>query len=247
LLVGELVRLDVQNIDIWLGELLRALPNRESYLDIWAQGWFAWTFAWNGLEIKMNPMNRSGPDLLVLIPEQLAYVEVLRIRTDPAKEKEAEISLSRWRENGLLESYGEPLGKIAINRTSGQRRFIPNVKGSIGKINQRIKDKIRQGQNLPIGAAYVVALYHPSLYVEDIEDNIAVDLLELEADAEGGKAAPISAVLCYDGKCLNLHTNPNGESERRCNDCLEYRLRNLVVPPKFARSGRLYRNEFHKP
>ncbi|MDP2948352.1 MAG: hypothetical protein Q8P22_02285, partial [Chloroflexota bacterium] len=135
LLVNDLESLKVQNIAGWLREVKSRLDEKEQYLDVWAQGWFAWAFAFNGFAMTMNPSGSIGPDLLVKVRSQDIFVEVRRFRTDYEERKR----LEEGGPDGELVPYGD---------------FSKDVRRVLGAVQA----KSRQGKGIPDGSSYMVAI-----------------------------------------------------------------------------------------
>jgi len=231
---------NVKNINIWLHELISRLPDHQQYLDVWVQGWYADMFAFNEFQVVMNPYGTLGPDLKINLLNECAYIEVLRIRVDLEEEHTIEQNMRDALSNGLLYSEGS-IGKVIINKKTGERRFEPEVTETVRKLSQKISNKYRQGaENSLINTEpYIVAAHSVSHKTDDIIFKLVTKLFEIEAELGGSQRKAISGCLFYNGfvhlplrKCCNFWKNPNSGNGQK--EFME-KLNNLSAPPLFER------------
>ena len=165
----RLIALGVDGVDRWLKVLERYREGSDQFEDILAQGPFAREFATRGLAVEMNPMGKRGPDLL--LPALSTYVEVLRL---PPRETDLP-----------LESPGDTLEAYGAENASET-------------ITAVIAKKLSQGQNLPNGSSYLVAVRSDSTTFEDIEIEGAVSDMMEEAAGRGATYSWLGGVLFND-------------------------------------------------
>lgn len=219
LLTEDLISREVQNVDRWLREVEGNLADKEAYLDLWVQGWFARVFAYNNFPTIMNPQGKGGPDLLIESNATQVYVEVRRFREDYDETKRLKDAVNK----GKLVQYGNP-------------------EQDIRRVLNAIQSKSKQGKGIPISTAYVVAIYSHKESIEEIEFNLAVEELEKEAAQGGGQYSGIGAVLFYD-RYMNQSThqlwylweNPYANKQRRVSEPIAKKLKSLKLPPLWKR------------
>jgi len=174
-IVGELRSKGVHGLSRWLREVQGRLGDREQYLDVYAQGWFARIFTHNGLRVTMNPRGGRGPDLAVEWCQQLVYVEVGRLRPDYEERRR----LEEGGPGGMLVPYGR-----------GER--------DVWKLVDTIVAKSRQGKGVPEGHAYLIAIRIDKESLEnDIDPALVAQELENQQSAGGAGYGKVSAVLFH--------------------------------------------------
>lgn len=217
ILANDLDGCGVRNIPAWLRELKPRLSDKEQYLDVWAQGWFALVLAHNRYVATMNPLGNSGPDLLVQVQGHDMYVEVRRFVADYDERRRLE------KTEGIMVRYGD-------------------LSKDVGRVLDAIQHKSRQGQDIPTSASYVVAIRSDKESIEEVEFQCAVQEMEQEAAAGGGQYSAIGSVLFYHGY-VNVTTgkrwyvwrNPNAAPGRFPPNAVSQRLEMLSLPPAYPR------------
>lgn len=202
---------EVKNVDHWLAEMKKLLPDCGGLSDLCAEGWFASVFSFNGFEVEMKPFGGAGPDLKLSDGEDV-YVEVRRFREGTSK-KDSHVVASHA---ASLEAYGD-------------------LEKDVKKVLDEIIGKSKQGKLVPAGVPYLVALKSDKESIEEVEFEQACDDLSKQA-VTGAAYHGISGVLFYDGwvnikrkERWYLWSNPNASVQ--LSNHIRGRLAALQLPP----------------
>ena len=197
---------EVQCIDVWIGELRRALSDRPQYRDILNQGWFAWMFAYNGLQVTMNPQGKRGPDLLIQRDKEVIYIEVKRFRPNEMTDE----LLLQDGPGGTLAEYG-------------------NWGEDSKKVFRRINDKHEQAEKFTDNGAYLVAVQSDDSAIDELTLTEAVQGGNEWAKISGALLYT-GSIRSRTGEWCWLWENPHAEPSRRLSNNWKDLLSSLRLP-----------------
>ncbi len=215
LLLEDLIRLGVENIDRFQKALFENVADSEQYPDHWAEGKAALTLVCNGFLVVYEPCGRPGPDLSASCPGYRFYVEVTRFREDYETSQKLSQKLEEW--NGTLVEYGR-----------GEK----DVELLYGKI-------LSEAKQLPENETGLVFLRSDNVRIEGFEfqeTTTGLDRLVSEQNLLG----KLSGVLFDSGwvefpahERFYLWRNP--KAERPIDDLLAGKLQSLKEPSTHSR------------
>jgi len=215
LLLEDLKRFGVENIDRFQKALFGSIADSERYIDHWAEGKAALTLARNDFRVVYEPYGGPGPDLSASCSGYTFYVEVARFREDYETSQKLSQKLEEW--NGTLVEYGR-----------GEK----DVKLLYGKI-------LCEAKQLPENETGLVFLKSDNVRMEEIEFQETITDLD-RLVSEQNLLAKLSGVLFDSGlvkfpahERFYLWRNP--KAERAINDLLAGKLQSLKEPPTHSR------------
>ena len=211
LLLEDLRRFGVGNIDQFQKSLIGSMTDSEQYIDHWLEGKVALKFACNDFSVVYEPCGRSGPDLSVICPGYRFYVEITRFREDYETNKKLK------ERNGILVQYGR-----------GEK--------DVEKLHDKIQSKVKQLRENEIG---LVFLRSDNVCIEDIEFEEVKTYLDTMASQN--LLTKLSGVLFDSGwiRCRTherFYLWRNSEAERPIDDLLAVILQRLKEPPIHSRN-----------
>ena len=215
LLLEDLKRLRVKNIDRFQKALFENIADNEQCLDYWVEGKAALTLASNGFQVVYEPFGRPGPDLSASCSGYRFYVEVSRFRED--YETSQKLSQTPEECNGILVEYGRG-GK--------------DVELVYGRI-------LSEAKQLPENETGLVFLQSDNDRIEEIEFEEVTPYLD-RLVLEQSLLVKLGGVL-FDSGWINLATHKrsylwrNRKAENPINDLLAEKLENLKEPPTHSR------------
>ena len=214
LLLEDLRRRGMENIDRFQKALFENIGDNEQYLDHWAEGKAALTLVSNGFQVIYEPVGKPGPDLSASCSGYRFYVEVSRFRED--YETSQKLSQKLEERNETLVEYGR-----------GEK----DVELVYSKI-------LSEAKQLPESESGLVFLRSDNLRMEELEFQEAATYLDSLVEQQN-LLARLSGVL-FDGGWFNFATGKrfylwrNPKAENPINNLLSEKLENLKEPPNHS-------------
>ena len=211
LLLEDLRRRGMENIDRFQEALFENIGDNEQYLDHLAEGEAALTLVSNGFQVIYEPVGKPGPDLSASCSGYRFYVEVSRFREDYETSQKLSQKLEEW--NGTLVEYGR-----------GEK----DVELVYSKI-------LSEAKQLPENESGLVFLRSDNLRIEELE----FPETYLKGLVEQNLLARLSGVL-FDSGWFNFATGKrfylwrNPKAENPINNLLSEKLENLKEPPNHS-------------